>query len=60
MTSEGLGKMFEGNCADTCAEKMSTGVDGGLSGGSSLRRPGGEDPHQRQQKFEYNSLDNRS
>ena len=26
--------------------------DGGLSGGSSVRRPGSEDPHRRQRKFE--------
>ena len=31
--------------------KMSTGVDGGLSGGSSVRRPGSEDPHRRQRKL---------
>ena len=28
-------------------------VDGGLSRGSSMRRPGSEDPHQRQQKLNY-------
>ena len=27
-------------------------VDGGLSGGSSVRRPGSEEPHLRQRKFE--------
>ena len=26
-------------------------VDGGLSGGSSVNRPGSEDPHRREQKF---------
>ena len=31
--------------------KISAGVDGGLSGGSIVRRPGSEDPHQRQRKF---------
>ena len=31
--------------------KISTGVDGGLSGGSSVHRPGSEDPHRRQRKF---------
>ena len=41
MTSEGLGEMFEGDSAD-----ISAGVDGGLSGGSGVRRPGSEDPHQ--------------
>ena len=29
----------------TCALKMSAGVDGGLSGGSSVQRPGSEDLH---------------
>ena len=29
-----------------CAPKSSAGVDGGLSGGSSMCRPGSEDPHQ--------------
>ena len=28
-----------------------TGVDGGLSGRSNLRRPGSENPHRRQRKF---------
>ena len=31
--------------------KISAGVDGGLSGGSSVRRPGSEDPHRHQRKF---------
>ena len=35
----------------TSASKIFAGVDGGLSGGASVRRPGSEDPHQRQQKF---------
>ena len=30
--------------------KISAGVDGGLSGESSVRRPGSKDPHQRQRK----------
>ena len=30
---------------------ISTGVDGGLSGGSSVCRPGSEDPHHHQQKL---------
>ena len=34
MTSEGLGEMFEGDSADMCAAS----VDGGLSGGSRVRR----------------------
>ena len=37
MPSYGFGGMFEGDFADMCA--------GGLSGGSSVRRPGSEDPH---------------
>ncbi len=43
MTSEGLGEMFEG--ADTCAEIVFA------SRGSCVRRPGSEDPHQRERKF---------
>ena len=31
--------------------KISAGVNGGLSGGSSLCRTGSEDPHRRQRKF---------
>ena len=42
MTSEGMGEMFEGDFVDMC-----TGVDGGLIGGSRLRRPGSEEPHWR-------------
>ena len=48
MTSEGLGEMFEGDSADTWAKKR---VDGGLSGGLSVRKPGSEDPHRRQRTF---------
>ena len=51
MTSEGLGEMFEGDSADMCAKKLSVGVNGGLSGGSSVRRPGSEDPHRSQRKL---------
>ena len=43
MTSEGLGEMFEGESADICAAH----VDGEPSRGSSVRRPGSEDPHRR-------------
>ena len=35
--------------------KFFTGVDGGLSGGSSVRRAGSEDPHQRQRKLAFES-----
>jgi hypothetical protein len=51
MTSEGLEEMFEGDFADKCAKKHSAGVDGGLGGGSSVRRHGSKDPHWRLQKF---------
>ena len=51
MSSEGLGEMFGGDSADTCAGKFSPHVDGGLSGGSIVRRPGSEDPHWREQKL---------
>ena len=53
MTSEGMGEMFEGDSADMRAGKISAGVDRGPSRapGSSVRRPGSEDPHQRQWKF---------
>ena len=39
----------------THALKISTGVDGELSRGLRVRRPGSEDPHQRQRKF-FSSL----
>ena len=32
---------------------ISAGVDGGLSGGSGMHRPGSEDPHRRQRNFYY-------
>jgi hypothetical protein len=51
MTSEGLVEMFEGDSADTCNGKISAGVDGGPSGGSSVRRHGSKDPHWCQRKF---------
>ena len=35
----------------TCALKISAGVNGVLRGGSSVRRPGSKDPHRCQQKF---------
>ena len=43
MTSEGLGEMFEGDSADTCAGKFPL-TSMGPSGGSRVRRPGSEDP----------------
>ena len=32
-------------------QQISAGVNGGMSGGSSMHRPGSEDPHRRQRKF---------
>ena len=46
MTSDWLGEMFEGDSADALAGKFPS-VDGGPSGGSSVRRAGSEDPHRR-------------
>ena len=37
----------------TCMPKTSAHVNGGTSGGSSMRRPRSEDPHQREQIFYY-------
>ena len=63
MTFDGLGEMFEGDSADMCGNifsifltpahprNISASVDGGLSRGSSVRRPGSEDPHRRLRKF---------
>ena len=34
-------------------QKISAHVDGGLSGGSRVRRPRSEDPHRRERKFPY-------
>ena len=45
MTSEGLGKMFKGDSADTCGKHFS------LSRGSRVRRPKSEDQHQLERKF---------
>ena len=46
MSSKQLGEMYEGDSADTYGGKISPHVHGGLSGGSCVRRPGSEDPHQ--------------
>ena len=56
MTSEGLGEMFEGDSADIC-RKISAHVNEGPSGGSSVPRPGSEDPHRCEQKFSPSFLD---
>ena len=50
MTSEGLGEMFEGDSVDTAVENFRS-CGWGLSGGSSVHRPGSEDPHRRERKF---------
>ena len=47
MTSEGLGEMFEGDSADMCGRKFPIVSMGGVSVGSSVRRPGSEDPNRR-------------
>ena len=43
--------MFEGEFADMYAGKFPLMSMGGPSGGSSLRRPGSEDPHQRERNY---------
>ena len=50
MTSEGLGEMFEGDSADTCAGKSLLMSTGGQAEGLA-RTPGSEDPHGRELKF---------
>ena len=42
--------MFKDDFADMCA-KNSAGVDGGPSGGASVRRPVSGDPHRRQRNY---------
>ena len=49
MTTDGLGEMFEGDSADTCAGKFPLISMGGRAEG--LRRPGSEDPHRRERPF---------
>ena len=51
MTPEGLGEMFEGFSAETNTRKMSARINGALSGGSCMRTPGSEDPHQHERKM---------
>ena len=55
MTSEGLGEMIEGDTADTCGRKFQL-VSMGPSGGSSMHRPGSDDPHGCQQIFHLEHL----
>jgi hypothetical protein len=44
MTSNGLGEMFEGEFADSCTLKFSIMNMVWMSGGSSVPRPGSENP----------------
>ena len=44
MHSYGLGEMFEGYYADTCGQKISADVDGGLSGVSRCADTGARTP----------------
>ena len=44
MTSEGLGEMFEGDSADTCAGKFSLVVMGGQAAGPACADPGARTP----------------
>ena len=46
----GLGEMFEGDSADMCARKFPLMLMGS-SGGSSVGRPGSEDPHRRERNL---------
>ena len=50
MTSEAFGEKFEGDFADMCAEKFLL-MTIWASVGSSVRRPGSEDPHRREQNL---------
>jgi hypothetical protein len=51
MTSEGFGKIFEDVFVDPCANIFFAGVNGGLSGVSSMLRPRSKEPHRRQRKY---------
>ena len=44
MTSEGLGEMFEGDSADTCAEKFLLVLMGGRAEGLACADPGARTP----------------
>ena len=44
MTSEGLGEMFEGDFADTCAGKFPLVSMGGRADGLACADPGGRTP----------------
>ena len=51
MASEGLGEIFEGDFADTFVKKFPLMLIGGPNRGSSMRRPGSDDPPRREWKF---------
>ena len=51
MTFEGVGKMFEGDFANTCAEKIPLVSMGGQAEGQACADPRSEDPHRRQQNL---------
>ena len=51
MTSEGLGEMFEGNFADTCAEEIPLVSMGGTSNPVKYVQTGSEDPQYCQRNF---------
>ena len=50
MTSEGLGEMFEGDSADTCARKFPLMLMGDKRTVKRVQM-GSEDPHRRERKF---------
>ena len=53
MTSEGLGEMFEGDSADTCAKKIPLMLMGGRANGPACA-DGERGPHRRERKFLLN------
>ena len=56
MTSEGLGEMFEGDSADTCAEKCPLVSMGGRAEGQACADPGARTPIGASGNFSMNSL----
>ena len=48
--------VIEPTCVGKLRRKISSYVDGGLSGGSHVPRPGSEDPHRFEWKFLNNAL----
>ena len=50
-TKKGGGGIFFDPPSQTCAPKISASVNGGLSEGSSVRRPRSEGPHRRKWKY---------